>query len=155
MSEEQKRKLETQLWNVANTLRGRMHADEYRNYILGFIFFKYLSERLEAYVNQKLLKSEDYRFNDIDERTKEGKQILEEVHKGVLDHLGFFLKPTQLFSYLVKKGKGEIAGESDFILEDLKSVMNTIEQTSSGTESEDDFKGLFSDVDLKIGRAHV
>ena len=148
MSEEQKRKLEAQLWNVANTLRGRMHADEYRNYILGFIFFKYLSERLETYVNQKLLASESFKFGDINERKDEGKRILAEVQKGVLEHLGFFLKPTQLFSYLVKKGKGEIAGESSFILDDLKSVMNTIEQTSAGTESEDDFKGLFSDVDL-------
>lgn len=54
MSEEQKRKLEAQLWNVANVLRGRMHADEYRNYILGFIFYKYLSERLASYVDEKL-----------------------------------------------------------------------------------------------------
>jgi len=55
MSEEQKRLLEKQLWSMANTLRGKMNADEYKNYILGFIFYKYLSERLERYVNKKLL----------------------------------------------------------------------------------------------------
>ena len=148
MSEEQKRQLETQLWNVANTLRGRMHADEYRNYILGFIFYKYLSERLASYVDEKLLASEPFSFVEVDEQTDEGVQVLNEIQKATLGHLGFFLKPSQLFSRLVKKGKGEIDGESDFILEDLKSVLNTIEQTSSGTDSEDDFRGLFSDVDL-------
>ena len=45
MSEEQKRVLEQQLWNIANTLRGKMNADEFRDYILGFIFYKYLSEK--------------------------------------------------------------------------------------------------------------
>ena len=58
MSEEEKRLLEKQLWSVANVLRGKMNADEYKNYILGFIFYKYLSEKLERYVNEKLLVSE-------------------------------------------------------------------------------------------------
>lgn len=148
MSEEQKRLLEKQLWGVANVLRGKMNADEYKNYILGFIFYKYLSEKLERYVNEKLLAREDFRFAEIKENTKEGKVILEEVKKGCIGHLGFFLKPTELFSYLVKKGKGEIKDQTNFILEDLKKVLNTIEQTSMGTASEDDFKGLFDDVDL-------
>ena len=46
MSEDQKKQLETQLWNIANELRGKMNADEFRDYILGFIFYKYLSEKM-------------------------------------------------------------------------------------------------------------
>lgn len=57
MTEEQKKKLEQKLWDIANELRGRMDADEFRDYILGFIFYKYLSERLHIYVDQELLKS--------------------------------------------------------------------------------------------------
>ena len=57
MSEEQKKLLETQLWNIANELRGKMDADEFRDYILGFIFFKYLSEKQLLYANE-LLKGE-------------------------------------------------------------------------------------------------
>lgn len=148
MSEEQKRLLEKQLWAVANLLRGKMNADEYKNYILGFIFYKYLSEKLELYINEKLLNQEDYTFTEIKEETKEGQTILGEVKAACISHLGFFLKPSELFSYLCKKGKGEIKGQTNFILEDLKSVLNTIEQTSMGTSSEDDFKGLFDDVDL-------
>jgi len=148
MSEEQKKLLEKQLWNIANILRGKMNADEYKNYILGFIFYKYLSEKLERYADEKLLIREKFKFSQIKEKTKEGKLILEEVKKACIGHFGFFLKPTELFSYLVQKGKGNIKNQNTFILEDLKKVLNTIEQTSMGTDSEDDFKGLFDDVDL-------
>ncbi len=54
MSEEQKKQLEQQLWNIANELRGKMNADEFRDYILGFIFYKYLSEKMEIYANSIL-----------------------------------------------------------------------------------------------------
>jgi type I restriction enzyme M protein len=148
MSDAQKRLLEKQLWSIANVLRGKMHADEYKNYILGFIFYKYLSEKLELYADEKLLATEDYDFADIQEHTGAGKAILAEVKKACVAQLGFFLRPSELFSYLVKKGKGHITGQEPFILEDLKNVLNTIEQTSMGTKSEDDFKGLFGDVDL-------
>lgn len=148
MSDEQKRVLERQLWAVANTLRGKMNADEYKVYILGFIFYKYLSEKLEIYVNEKLLVSEKFTFAEIKESTKEGKEQLAAIKHSCLESLGFFLKPTELFSHLVAKGKGEIKGAEAFIIEDLKNVLNTIEHTAMGTASEDDFKGLFYDVDL-------
>ena len=57
MTEEQKKKLEQQLWNIANELRGKMSADEFRDYILGFIFYKYLSEKQHIFAN-KLLETE-------------------------------------------------------------------------------------------------
>jgi type I restriction enzyme M protein len=156
MSEENKKLLEKQLWAIADVLRGKMHADEYRNYILGFIFYKYLSEKLEKYIDEKLLNQDNFTFTQINELEEQGKSILEEVKKSCVDHLGFFLKPTELFSYLVKKGNGEIKDEDTFILENLKNVLNTLEQTSMGTASEDDFKGLFDDVDLsssKLGKS--
>ncbi len=61
MSGDQKRQLEQQLWNIANELRGKMNADEFRDYILGFIFYKYLSEKQYLYAN-KLLKGEKRLF---------------------------------------------------------------------------------------------
>lgn len=156
MSGDQKRILEKQLWAVANTLRGRMNADEYKVYILGFIFYKYLSEKLALYVDEKLLSREDYTYSDIDPNSKDGKEQLATVKELALEHLGFFLGPQELFSYLVAKGKGETKAENTFILEDLQSVLNTIESTAMGTDSEDDFKGLFDDVDLtssKLGKS--
>ncbi len=156
MSGEQKRLLEKQLWAVANVLRGKMNADEYKNYILGFIFYKYLSEKLARYIDEKLLASEKFSFAEVDDSTDEGQQIVEHIKKATIDHLGFFLKPTELFSYIVRKGNGEVKGQDIFILENLKNVLNSIEQTSMGTASEDDFKGLFDDVDLtstKLGKS--
>ncbi len=148
MSEEQKRLLEKQLWGVANVLRGKMNADEYKNYILGFIFYKYLSEKLERYIDDKLLASEDFKFADIKPVTSDGQKYIEHVKSACIDRLGFFLGPTELFGYIVKKGLGKIPEQNTFILEDLKNVLHGIEQTAMGTASEDDFKGLFDDVDL-------
>src|ERR1035441_10590642 len=112
MSEEQKRLLEKQLWGVANVLRGKMNADEYKNYILGFIFYKYLSEKLERYVNEKLLVSDKVTFDQVKETAAEGREYLVHTKQACIDELGFYLKPTELFSYLVKKGKGEIKGQT-------------------------------------------
>ena len=64
MSEHHRKQLETQLWNIANTLRGRMNADEFRDYILGFIFFKYLSEKQRTYAND-ILKADKVRYQDV------------------------------------------------------------------------------------------
>ncbi|MEA2056182.1 MAG: type I restriction-modification system subunit M [Patescibacteria group bacterium] len=156
MTKVQKKQLEKQLWAIANVLRGKMNADEYKNYILGFIFYKYLSEKLARYIDKKLLTNEKFSFSEINEDTKKGQKVIKAVKKACIDHLGFFLRPTDLFSHLVKKGNGEIKKQDTFILEDLKNVLNSIEQTSMGTASEDDFRGLFDDVDLtstKLGKS--
>ena len=71
MSEEQKKLLQIQLWNIADTLRGRMDADEFRDYILGFIFYKYLSEKIHTYANNDLLQNDHIKYDEIKEDTKE------------------------------------------------------------------------------------
>src|SRR6478752_690430 len=97
MSEDQKKQLEQQLWNIANTLRGKMNADEFRDYILGFIFYKYLSERMHLYADE-ILKQDRIQYLDINENTAEGKQYLEAIKEQALARLGYFLKPSELFS---------------------------------------------------------
>lgn len=160
MTEAQKKQLEQQLWNIANTLRGKMDADEFRDYILGFIFYKYLSERMHIYAN-KILKEDKLKYEEIDEKTKKGKAYLEAIKEDALQELGYFLKPSELFSEIAKRGRGtkkdedDETGESSFILGDLTLILNHIEQSTMGTESEDDFNKLFEDLDLtstKLGR---
>ena len=75
MSEDQKKQLEQQLWNIANTLRGKMNADEFRDYILGFIFYKYLAEKMEIYANT-ILKADKIKYKEIKENTKQAKNTL-------------------------------------------------------------------------------
>lgn len=156
MTEEQKKKLEAQLWNIANTLRGKMNADEFRDYILGFIFFKYLSEKMHLYAN-KILAEDGIDYLKIKEGTEEGEDYLEAVRNEALAELGYFLKPSELFSVIAKRGasNGE-NGQSPFILGDLKKILTNIENSTMGTESEDDFDKLFEDLDLsstKLGRS--
>lgn len=149
MVEQHKKALEKQLWNIANALRGNMSADEFRDYILGFIFYKYLSERMDIYADE-LLKEDSIKFDAIDENTDEGKEYLEAIQEEAIDHLGYFLKPSELFHVLAQKGEN-----GEFILEALSEVLNHIEQSTMGTASEDDFNGLFDDLDLtsnKLGK---
>lgn len=158
MTEDQKKKLETQLWNIANTLRGKMNADEFRDYILGFIFYKYLSEKMHLYANS-ILVEDDLDYLKIDEGSTEGQEYLEAVRQEALEQLGYFLKPSELFSEVAKRGnnKGE-EGESPFILGDLQKILTNIERSTMGTASEDDFDKLFEDLDLtstKLGRTEA
>ena len=150
MTDEQRRKLEKSLWEIADTLRGKMNADQFRDYILGFIFFKYLSERMHLYAD-KTLAQDGLKFIDIDETTEEGLTLLEAVKEESLNNLGYFLRPTELFSEVAKRG----ARPNQFIIEDLNKILNNIQRSTMGTESEDDFDDLFSDMDLTstvIGR---
>lgn len=151
MGEEQKKALEQQLWNIANELRGKMDADEFRDYILGFIFYKYLSEKIEDFADE-LLKEDGITYTSIDEATKDGQELLEGIKEDCIEQLGYFLKPNELFSAMAKKGNEE---SNNFILEDLTEVLRHIESSTMGHESEDDFEHLFEDLDLtstKLGR---
>jgi len=154
MSEEQKKQLEQQLWNIANTLRGKMNADEFRDYILGFIFFKYLAEKMELYANS-ILKEDDLQFRNIDDSTPEGKEYIAAIKEESLDKLGYFLKPNELFSEIAKRGNSDVEGISNFIIEDLQKILINIQLSTMGTDSEDDFDNLFEDMDLnstKLGK---
>lgn len=150
MSEEERKRLEGQLWGIANLLRGKISADDYRDYILGFIFYKYLSEKQYLHAN-KLLEGEAV----TDFRKVTDKETLDAIKEDSLLMLGYFLEPSQLFSVLAAKGNADTESESNYILEDLKAVLNHIEQSTMGTASEEDFNALFEDIDLnstKIGR---
>lgn len=132
MSEEERRRLQQQLWNIANTLRGKMGADEFRDYILGFIFYKYLSEKIQRFADTELAQ-ESLEYADIKENTKEGKAYIEALEHAALGELGYFLKPSELFHAIAQKGSNR----------------------KEGTDSADDFVNLFEDLDLtssKLGK---
>lgn len=154
MSEDQKKNLEQQLWNIANTLRGKMNADEFRDYILGFIFYKYLAEKMEIYANA-ILKADKIKYKEIKENSKQGKEYIEAIREEALEKLGYFLKPSELFSEVAKRGNSDVEDTSNFILEDLQKILNNIQLSTMGTESEEDFDNLFEDMDLnstKLGK---
>ncbi len=146
-----KPQLNQQLWNIANELRGKMGADEFRDYILGFIFYKYLSEKMRLYAN-KILAPDGLEYNDIESHAQAA-DLLEAVRGEAVETLGYFLKPSELFGQMVKRGNAE--GKENFILDNLIEVLRHIEQSTQGAESEEDFENLFEDLDLtssKLGK---
>ena len=154
MAAEQKQKLEQQLWNIANTLRGKMDADDFRDYILGFIFYKYLSTKMDLYANT-ILKPDGLTFQQIEGHPEEA-LLMQEIKQLAIDKLGFFLEPSDLFSELARRGNA--GGKNNFILGDLAKVLTHIEQSTMGSESEEDFGNLFSDLDLtshKLGKSEA
>jgi type I restriction enzyme M protein len=151
MADDTKQTLHTQLWNIANTLRGKMGADEFRDYILGFIFYKYLSERIHLFADD-ILKHDGVTFAELDEAKAEHREMLEAIEKEAVDRLGYFLKPAELFHRVAEKGARK---EDNFILEDLAAILKHIESSTMGHDSEEDFEGLFEDLDLgssKLGK---
>lgn len=146
MSDDQKAQLKKQLWNIANELRGKMDADEFRDYILGFIFYKYLSEKMQIYADN-LLIADGIKYETIDENSHEGEKIIDAVRKEALDGLGYFLKPSELFHLIAKNG-----ATNTNLIEDLERILNNIQNSTMGQASEDDFDNLFSELDLNAQR---
>ncbi|WFP96915.1 type I restriction-modification system subunit M [Acinetobacter sp. ANC 7201] len=142
MTQVQLQQLQKQLWNIANTLRGTMGADEFRDYILGFIFFKYLSEKSVNFANE-LLDGEEVSFLELDENNAEHVPYIEEIKKNAIAEVGYALTPKQLFHTLAERGR-----QGEFILDDLTATLKSIEQSTLGTDSADDFANLFEDLDL-------
>ncbi|MGB0427720.1 MAG: type I restriction-modification system subunit M N-terminal domain-containing protein, partial [Flavobacteriales bacterium] len=122
MSDEQKRILESSLWAIANLLRGKMNPDDYRDYILGFIFFKYLSEKQNIYVTELLQGEDETDFTKVTDQ-----ETLEALREECLIKLGYYLEPKELFAAIAEKGNNKIEGESNFILDELQAVLNHIE----------------------------
>lgn len=165
MTNDQKSQLKNQLWNIADSLRGKMNADEFRDYCLGFIFYKYLSERQHLYANE-VLAEDGIDFLNIDEESEEGQEYLAAIAEESIAQLGYFLKPSELFGSLAERALGAKTIEeedfenldftqSTFILDDLTQVLNSIERSTMGHESEEEFDHLFEDLDLtstKLGR---
>lgn len=152
MAEDKKQLLEQKLWSIADTLRGKMDADDFRDYILGFIFYKYLSEKMHYYADF-VLKPDNITYLSIDEDRKEDKEILNFVKDEALESLGYFLLPSELFGALASRTNAQ--GKPQFILDDLSRILNNIQQSTLGHESEDDFSNLFEDLDLtssKLGK---
>jgi type I restriction enzyme M protein len=147
MSEELQQKLRAQLWTVANTLRGNMSASDFMYFSLGFIFYKYLSEKIELYVNDELQEDNlDFKsaWNGKDEELKD------EVKEICVQNLGYFIEPQYLYSTII-----DAIGQKENILPALERSLKKIEDSTIGQESEEDFGGLFSDIDLaspKLGK---
>ncbi len=146
----QQAELQKQLWSIANTLRGNMDANDFKNYILGLIFYRYLSENLVNYVENTMLRNTKKYVDMFDDKSRV------DEFKGDLiedENIGYFIEPNYLWSTLIDKIK---TGKFDISM--LQKAINSISESTLGNESEDDFENLFEDMDLnnsKLGRGEA
>lgn len=126
------------LWAMANALRGNMEAYEFKNYILGMIFYYYLSDRTEKYMKD-LLKDDNIDY----ETAWENQEYKEAVVEEALRDLGYVIEPQYLFRNFVKMVENRA-----FDIEFLQKAINSLMESTIGNESQQDFEGLFSDMQL-------
>lgn len=142
--EREREELHKTIWKIANELRGSVDGWDFKQYVLGLLFYRFISENIENYVNENQRKAGiiDFQYRNIsDEEALLGKtQILEEK--------GFFILPSELFCN-IKKG----ADKNENLNVVISNVFNNIEASARGTASENDVKGLFDDftIDNKLG----
>ncbi|MDE9877409.1 type I restriction-modification system subunit M [Staphylococcus pseudintermedius] len=139
---QQQAELHKKLWAISNDLRGNMDASEFRNYILGLIFYRFLSEKAEAEVAEAL-SGEDMTY----EEAWADPEYREDLKGELLFTVGYYIEPQDLFSTMVK----EIENQR-FDIEHLAQAIRKVETSTLGQNSEEDFIGLFSDMDLSSTR---
>lgn len=141
----QQNEVDNKLWAMANDLRGSMEAGEFKSYILGLIFYKFLSDKITEKINEEL-KDDNLTFEEVWKDESQHKDLINYSIKNT----GYFLEPKHLFSTFIDK-----ITKNNFSVEDLKEGINAIVSSTHGNKSEDDFADLFDDMDLdsnKLGK---
>lgn len=142
--EQERAELHKTIWKIANELRGSVDGWDFKQYVLGLLFYRFISENIENYVNDNQRKAgiTDFQYRNIsDEEALLGKSQ-------ILDEKGFFILPSELFCN-IRKG----ADKNENLNVVISNVFNNIESSARGAASEDDVKGLFDDftIDNKLG----
>ena len=140
---EQKQELFKTIWAAADELRGSVDGWDFKNYILGFLFYRFISENITDYINdlQAEAGEEGFDYADFDD------EEAEDAREQIVDEKGFFILPSQLFCNVKKR-----AASDDDLNVTLQRVFEAIENSAIGTDSEDDVKGLFDDVDVNSNK---
>ena len=143
----QANELSQTLWAIANELRGQMDSSEFKNYILGVIFYRYLSERTELYMAE-ILENDGITYEDAF-ADEDYRPVVEEWS---LSKLGYVIKPENLFRNLVRKITKFQDDADKFSVEDFEKAINDLVGSTMGHESNKAFDGLFSDMRLQDTR---
>ena len=142
--QKQANELSQKLWAIANDLRGNMDASKFKNYILGIIFYRYLSERTENYMNNELLKNDGVQY----EEAYNNDDLREMIEQWSIEALGYIIKPEYLFKNLIRRIE-KPENDDKFSVEDLERAINSVTGSTMGQRSESDFSGLFNDMKLQ------
>lgn len=139
-STQERNELHRAIWQIANDLRGSVDGWDFKAYVLGMLFYRFISENLTAYINAEEKRAgapDDFDYADSsDEDAEIGRDV-------TVKEKGFYILPSELFENVRRKAKTD-----ENLNETLSAVFKNIEASAKGAESEDDFKGLFADIDV-------
>lgn len=137
--EQERAELHRAIWNIANDLRGSVDGWDFKQYVLGMLFYRYISENLTAYLNARMAEIDKKPFDYANMPDAKAEIAREEMVKTK----GFFILPSELFANVCRN-----AAHDDNLNETLEQAFRHIEQSAVGSESEDNFRGLFDDMDV-------
>lgn len=138
--EYEREELHKTIWRIANELRGSVDGWDFKQYVLGFLFYRFISENLTNYINE-LEPDENFDYATLsDSQAEYGRN-------DTLKEKGFYILPSELFVNVRKRAKND----KDLNVT-LNNIFNNIENSAKGTDSEDDMKGLFDDIDVNSNK---
>lgn len=142
--ETERAELHRTIWGIANDLRGSVDGWDFKQYVLGMLFYRYISENLDHYISKGEWEAgnKDFRYSKLSD--KEAEIAKDDIVK----EKGFFILPSQLFCNVLEKANKD----NTDLNEKLEKIFKEIEGSALGTDSEDDFKGLFDDIDVNSNK---
>lgn len=156
--EQERKALHDAIWAIADELRGAVDGWDFKNYVLGTMFYRYISENLASYIDEGEHAAGNPGFSYAKMSDKEA----ESAKKDLIQEKGFFIPPSQLFVNVLLQSssktatfidaEGETKNVQDNLNEYLELVFNNIENSAKGTRSEDSFSGLFDDFDVNSNK---
>ena len=141
--EQERDELHRAIWAIADELRGAVDGWDFKNYVLGTMFYRYISENLTNYINDGEQEAGNAAFDYIQMKDDEA----EEAREGLVEEKGFFILPSELFCNVTRR-----ADNDENLNETLERVFNNIEASAKGSSSESSFAGLFDDFDVNSNK---
>lgn len=141
--EQEREELHRAIWSIADDLRGSVDGWDFKSYVLGIMFYRYISENLTNYINADEWKSGDIEFD----YTILSDEDAEQAREDMIRTKGFFILPSELFCNVRAKAKEDVNLNMT-----LEQAFRHIEESAKGSESEDDFSGLFDDIDVNSNK---
>lgn len=141
--EQERAALHSTIWRIANDLRGSVDGWDFKQYVLGMLFYRFISENLTSYINEKQREAGEKNFSYAklkDDEAEHGREL-------ILEEKGFFVHPSELFDNVRKQ-----AASDANLNETLETVFKNIEASAKGTDSENDMRGLFDDIDVNSNK---
>lgn len=141
--EQERARLHSTIWKIANDLRGSVDGWDFKQYVLGILFYRFISENLSNYINaeERRTGAADFDYASLSD------DAAEFGRKDTVAEKGFYILPSELFENVRKRAK-----EEDNLNEILSGIFRNIENSAKGADSEDDIKGLFDDLDVNSSK---